>query len=441
MNIPQVLVGRLKRPAAILGAGVSGAAAASLLNKAGSAGVIYDERGVGGGKETFGAAEAAQHDLVIYSPGFPQIHPWLSAARRAGILTIGELDFAALFWKDPLLAITGTNGKTTVTEFLAFAHKRNGRESIAVGNIGYPLSRIFELGGNRRPLPVCEVSSFQAEDLRYFAPKALLWTNFDEDHLDRHGDLETYFRAKYKLVERLAGKVLVVGESVAAFAKQFGLSLPDFTQVATRAEVADKIPSGSVFESFPQRENYALARRYWLDAGYEESALADAAVAFSLSGHRLTRVVEADGVSYWNDSKGTNFHAVLAALEAVGASGGAIHWLGGGQSKGGDIITFAQKVADCVKTASLIGETAQELQFIFEKKGILAQTFKNLPDAVRAARRAATDGDHVLFSPGFASFDMFGNYAERGRIFEKTVRGFVKPKGSKPADANETGEE
>lgn len=421
MNIPKNIASRLSHPVAVFGTGVSGAAASCLLERIGATPALYDIRGGNGAATAFGAVEARRHALVIYSPGFAQNHPWLLAARRAGALCLGELDFASLLWTAPTVAVTGTNGKTTLTEFLVFAHKRNGRESVAAGNNGFPFSRVLELAGSRTPLPVCEVSSFQSEDLRHFAPSALLWTNFDEDHLDRHGDLETYFRAKYKLVDRLATRRLVVGESVVAFARKFGLALPSFTEVASRAEVAGKVPQGCVFSAFPQMENYALARRYWLAEGFSERTLEDAARVFTPARHRLTEVAQINGVTYWNDSKGTNFHAVMAALEAMPKTA-AIHWIGGGQGKGGNLGAFARRVAERVKSASLIGETAPELHEVFQENSVSSTIFKNLPDAVHGAWRAVSAGDSVLFSPGFASFDMFASYAERGLVFEQTVQ-------------------
>ena len=191
-EIPDSLRRRLTRPAAILGAGVSGRAVAEALGLAGFASVIYDEKGA---NEVFGPEEAARHDLMVYSPGFAQPHPWMLAARRAGLLCLAELDFGALLWSGASIAITGTNGKTTLTDFLSFAHKRAGLNAIACGNVGLPLTSLANTSSNAAFLAVVEVSSFQAEDLRHFAPEIVLWTNFDEDHLDRHGDLESYFRA------------------------------------------------------------------------------------------------------------------------------------------------------------------------------------------------------------------------------------------------------
>ncbi|MDR1817175.1 MAG: UDP-N-acetylmuramoyl-L-alanine--D-glutamate ligase [Puniceicoccales bacterium] len=432
-DFPADIAARTNRPVAVLGGGVSGGAAARLLEARGAEAVVYDERGVGGARMDFGAEQAAAHDLAIYSPGFPQRHPWLAAARRASVLCVGELDFASLFLRpSPIVAVTGTNGKTTLTEFLVFAHKRAGHGAVAAGNIGYPLSSVMSLKG-RTPLVVCEVSSFQAEDLRHFSPATLLWTNFAEDHLDRHGTLDAYFRAKYRLIERLdttGGARLYVGESVAAAATGFGLPLPAFTKVVARAEVAGKIPAGSAFCTAAQQENYALARRYWLDTREQpESALEEAARTFTLPRHRLAKTGDAAGVAFWNDSKGTNFHAALAALDSVAATlpaGGSLHWLGGGLSKGGDLKKFAAAVAGRVRSAALIGETAGALRPLLADAGVSVEVFDKLPAAVRGAAARAVAGDAVVFSPAFASFDMFKDYADRGLAFERTVRDIVR---------------
>ncbi|HIV04649.1 MAG TPA: hypothetical protein IAC75_05830, partial [Candidatus Spyradosoma merdigallinarum] len=235
MDIPKILEKKLGRPVAVFGAGVSGNAVAEFLRGNGFSAKIYD-RSAAGAARLFGAAEAAEHDLVVFSPGFPREHPWKDAARRAGLLCLCEPDFAALFWQGALppmkrlagesreeflaradarlglTAVTGTNGKTTLTEFLAFALRRVGRDSLAVGNNGVPMSRMLTHSSSASFRPVCEISSFQAEELRYFSPRCVLWTNFDEDHLDRHGSEENYFRAKFRLVECMMRLRLVVGD-------------------------------------------------------------------------------------------------------------------------------------------------------------------------------------------------------------------------------------
>ncbi len=420
-DFPESLRRRLARPAAVLGAGVSGAAVAEALAAGGFASVIYDEKG---DNRVFGPEEAARHDLLVYSPGFPQAHPWLLAARRAGLPCLSELDFGALLWTGPAVAVTGTNGKTTLTEFLAFAFKRASLDAVACGNVGLPLTSLHRTASTGSFLAVVEVSSFQAEDLRHFTPEAVLWTNFDEDHLDRHGDLETYFRAKFKLIERMMpGGILVVGESVAAHARRFGIELPESVIVATRAEAAPTVPAGSPFDSWPQLENWAVAVAYWRARGLPLRVLEESARIFRLAPHRLRKVAEASGVEFWNDSKGTNFHAVLAALAQFSVP---VRWIGGGKWKGGDLRRFAENVAPLVDSAWLIGETAPELERHFLSLGRPVRRFDSLQDAVLAAAKDAPAPTVVLLSPGFSSFDMFRSYAERGVVFERAAAALAR---------------
>ncbi|MFM9168254.1 MAG: UDP-N-acetylmuramoyl-L-alanine--D-glutamate ligase [Verrucomicrobiota bacterium] len=420
-DFPESLRRRLARPAAVLGAGVSGAAVAEALAAGGFASVIYDERG---DNRAFGPEEAARHDLLVYSPGFPQAHPWLLAARRAGLPCLSELDFGALLWTGPAVAVTGTNGKTTLTEVLAFAFKRASLDAVACGNVGLPLTSLHRTASTGSFLAVVEVSSFQAEDLRHFTPEAVLWTNFDEDHLDRHGDLETYFRAKFKLIERMMpGGILVVGESVAAHARRFGIELPESVIVATRAEAAPTVPAGSPFDSWPQLENWAVAVAYWRARGLPLRVLEESARIFRLAPHRLRKVAEASGVEFWNDSKGTNFHAVLAALAQFSVP---VRWIGGGKWKGGDLRRFAENVAPLVDSAWLIGETAPELERHFLSLGRPVRRFDSLQDAVLAAAKDAPAPTVVLLSPGFSSFDMFRSYAERGVVFERAAAALAR---------------
>ena len=415
-DFPDSLRRRLARPAAILGEGVSGRAVADCLAAAGFASVTYDAQG---GNRAFGPAEAARHDLLVYSPGFAQSHPWLLAARRAGLHCLAELDFGALLWTGASIAVTGTNGKTTLTEFLSFAHKRAGQDAIACGNVGLPFTALHAPVSHGSFLAVVEVSSFQAEDLRHLAPEAVLWTNFDEDHLDRHGDLESYFRAKFRLIERmLPGGVLVVGESVAEAARGFGIELPAEALVATRVEVADSVPAGTVFDSWPQRENWAIAARYWQAKGLSLRQLEESARLFRAAPHRLRKVAEAQGVEYWNDSKGTNFHAVHAALAQFQLP---VRWIGGGKWKGGDLRRFAERLAPRIEAAYLIGETGPELQRHLAELGRPARCFPALQDAVVAAAKDAHVPTAILLSPGFSSFDQFRGYAERGTVFERAA--------------------
>ena len=413
---PDLLGPLLQRPVAVFGAGVSGQGVATLLAALGGQGVIYDEKAAAA-RATFTRRQAARHGLVVFSPGFVPGHRWLATARAAGCLCLGELDFASLFGPRELLAVTGTNGKTTLTEFLAHALNSAGRPAQVTGNIGHPLSRFVVEQAERACVAVCEVSSFQAETLQHLRPTATLWTNFAEDHLERHAGLEAYFAAKWRLVERTAG-ALFVGSSVQRFAEQFGRTLPAGASLATAGQPADPQLAGTAFAAYPQRENFILAAAWWRHAGLPAAALYAAARSFRLGQHRLARVGERRSITFWNDSKATNFHAVEAAL---GTFDRPVWWIGGGRPKGGDLDGFVDRIAPRVRHAILIGETQAGLDTRFRLHHVPTTPCATLEAAVRAAFAAAGPGDHVLLSPGFASFDMFRNYQDRGLQFEKIV--------------------
>ena len=416
---PANIAALLARPVAVLGAGVSGQGVLSLLAAAGASGKVYDEQSAGAEK-TFGAQQAATHGLVVFSPGFAPDHAWLAAARAAGCVCLGELDFASLFWHGELVAITGTNGKTTLTEFLAHALNTAGRRAHAAGNTGYSLSRFVVEQTGRVEVAVCEVSSFQAETLSHLRPTATLWTNFAEDHLERHPGLATYFAAKWRLVERTPPGAVFVGSSVQRYASKSGptYTLPPSACIASEGQQADVRLAGTVFAGYPQRENFLLAAAWWRHAGLPEASLYAAARTFQLGAHRLTRVGDKRGVTFWNDSKATNFHAVEAALATFAAP---VLWIGGGRAKGGDLAGFVRRIAQKIRHAFLIGETSPALAGFCRETRVPATPCGSLEEAVRSAFASASAGDHVLLSPGFASFDMFRGYEDRGRSFVNLV--------------------
>lgn len=414
---PPEIAALLARPVAILGAGVSGAGVEGLVAALGGSAVLYDER-IAEAEPEFTAAAAATHGLVVFSPGFPPGHPWLARARAAGCTCLGELDFAALFWRGELVAVTGTNGKTTLTEFLAHALNAAGRRACATGNIGYPFSRLVVEKAGVADIAVCEVSSFQAETLSHFRPDAVLWTNFAEDHLERHEDLEAYFAAKWRLVAAARPGAVFVGTSVQAFAAQSGRALPEGSGVATLGRSPDFRLLDSAFIGYPQYENFLLAAAWWRHAGLPEEALVSTARSFRVGAHRLERVGERQGVTYWNDSKATNFHAVEAALHNFPIP---VLWIGGGKSKGGDLAAFAGRIATRLRHAFLIGETGPVLADHLAQLRVAATRCGSLAESVRGAAAIARPGDHVLLSPGFASFDMFRGYDDRGKQFRQLV--------------------
>jgi len=417
MNTPDFLSSRLGRPVAVLGGAVSGGGAIALLSKLGAASVTYDRNGT-----EFTPEAAAGHRLVIFSPGFALHHPWLERARKSGCICLAEIDFASMFWRGRIVAVTGTNGKTTLTEFLAGALCGTGVRALATGNIGVPFSQVVaDLdGGAADTVAVCEVSSFQAEQLGHFAADALLWTNFAEDHLERHRSMEQYFAAKWELVLRTRAGHFFAGSSVLRHAAQFGRTVPSGAHVPTEGLPADPRLEGTPFAFYPQRENFILASAWWRSEGLEETELLGAARRFRIGRHRLSNVGALDGVTYWNDSKATNFHAVEAALSGFRSP---VILIAGGRSKGGDVQGFARRIAPKVAHAVLIGETGAALGGALEALGVAYSVCATLEEAVRcaAAAAAACGSGDVILSPGFASFDMFRNYEDRGDRFEWAV--------------------
>jgi UDP-N-acetylmuramoylalanine--D-glutamate ligase len=417
LAVPGFLQSRLDRPVAVFGAGVSGRGLGQLLGALGAEAVVYDAR-----DRAFGAADAERHALFVFSPGFAPDHPWLRLARAAGGTCLSEIDFASLCWRGRIIAVTGTNGKTTLTEFLTHALAASGREVVATGNIGRAFSQLAaeRAGGAPESIAVCEVSSFQAETLRYFQAEATLWTNFAEDHLERHETLEGYFAAKAELVRR--SDAVFAGSSVQAFARSHPLAAEAqarFTWVATEGRAADPRLVDTPFADYPQRENFLLAAAWWRSAGLDPEALYAAARTFEVGRHRLARVDEIDGVTYWDDSKATNFHAVEAALARFAQP---VLLIAGGKAKGGNLAAFVHRIRTRVRRLFLIGETAPRLATAADQEGVPHDDCRSLGEAVQRAAAAAGPGDHVLLSPGFASFDMFRNYEDRGRQFAALVR-------------------
>lgn len=421
LTTPTTIAPLLRRPAAIFGGGRSGLAVRDLLKRVGADSVLYDEKGADGACTSFPPEAAARHALVVFSPGFAPEHPWLKTAKVMGAVCLGELDFASLFWKGKIVAITGTNGKTTLTEFLTHALTRKGEFAKSTGNIGYPLSRlVLDVEDQaERMVAVCEVSSFQAETMRHFRSDGTLWTNFAEDHLERHDGLAGYFAAKWVLVDRTNAGAVFLGDSAQKYAKQLGYTVPMSGMVSSLGQPHDERLNGTVFEHYPQRENFELARAWWVRSGRNEDCLYAAARSFRLGRHRLALVRTVAGVGYWNDSKATNFHAVEAALGRFDAP---VVLIAGGKSKGGDLGGFVSRIAPRVKFMALIGETAAEMAGHCEQAHVVHLRCATLDEAVRVSAEQATTGEHVLLSPGFASFDMFNGYDHRGEVFEQLVQ-------------------
>lgn len=404
----------LPRRVAVFGAGRSGRGAIRLCRNLGIHAELFDENSRCEDSRTcFGLTDLDDFDAFVFSPGFAYGHPWRKLCRDSGLPCYGEFGFAASCWEGHLLGVTGTNGKSSVTSLLAEALQRSGAKAVAAGNIGIPLSEIcVERGGGAAVWAVCEISSFQAEMPEGVSLDGLLWTNFAEDHLDRHGSMESYLQAKANLLDCLKeGAPAVLGSSVPL--KQDLPAGGDLPAVIG-------LPPGSPFSGAVQAENLLLAHKLWNALDLPEAALRSAAEDFQPLPHRLQKVAEWDGVFYWNDSKATNFHAALAAIRSMEHP---VYWIGGGRAKGGDLAGFAAEVSETIFAAYLYGEAGTLLEAHLAGKMDRVSVFARLEDAVEAAgtEAQAKSPANVLLSPGFSSFDQFSGFEERGECFTSAV--------------------
>jgi UDP-N-acetylmuramoylalanine--D-glutamate ligase len=389
-------------------------------------------------RETFLGA-----DLIVLSPGVPEI-PELAAARAAGVEITGELELASRFVSATIVAVTGTNGKSTTTTLVGEMLRATGRPTFVGGNLGEPLAEAVgtpaaEAGG----FCVVEVSSFQLETVETFHPRVAVLLNITPDHLDRYDGLDGYAAAKARIFATQAptdfavvnfDDALAVRASEGARARREGFSIVE--TLATGAWLGGplllKLPGGQP-ESYPadlpwligQRHNQANALAALLAARLAGASPAEARVgllAFRPLAHRMELCAEADGVAYYDDSKGTNVGAVVAALDGFPRP---VVLIAGGRDKGGDYAPLAAVLGRVGRAAILIGEAADKMQAAF--RGVLpVERAPTLEAAVEAARRLARPGDAVVLSPACSSFDMFRDYAHRAEVFRDAVARLTK---------------
>ena len=416
LTIPEQLKAQLSKSVAIFGEGLSGEGVLAVLRALGLSGVFYDEKGL-----QFDEDVAKNHGLVVFSPGFESDHPWLAVACDADVECMCELDFASLFWHGLVVAITGTNGKTTLTEFLTHTLRMAYEVAHAAGNIGRPFSKLVAEtgGGSEDEIAVCEVSSFQAETLQYLQPDSTIWINFAEDHLDRHTYIEDYFSAKWNLVTRTKNEEVLVGTSVQSYARKLNREIPATYWVTSEGGAPDEKLADTPFADYPQRENFEMALAWWKKTKRNMEMPYKAADCFRIGRHRLQKIREYEGATYWNDTKATNFHAVESA---VAHFDGPVLLILGGKSKGGDLSAFVSRLKNKVVEVFLIGEVAEALMESCDAVGLPATLCETLGKALKAAAKEARPRSHVVLSPGFASFDQFKSYEDRGNNFEKFVR-------------------
>ena len=412
------------KPVGIFGKGVSGLGVAGLLDKIDWPYQFFDQT-----EQSFFDVEASKYSMVVKSPGFAPNHPWVSKAIESGVPVYGELDFASTFTENKIIAVTGTNGKTSLVTLLSHIWKKAGKSAICAGNIGTSLSEVIARGLNFRTTIFLEVSSFQAQKLKFLAPDALIWTNFSPDHQDYHGSLIEYFKAKYSLLTQVKHEGLAIcGPSVLKFAKANDIQDRKGIKAVTRNMfLEEEIEAGSFFSTFPQRENLALAYEFSRECGVSKASFLSFLRSYQPEPSRLVCVAKINGISFWNDSKATNFSATMAACKNFP---NRLIWIGGGREKGESLPILSKAIKGAVIHAFLIGEVATKLSVILRAHQIKVTCCTTLNEAVKKAFNAAKQATDILFSPAFASFDMFENYIERGNIFNKLV--FDLKKGHTP---------
>jgi UDP-N-acetylmuramoylalanine--D-glutamate ligase len=330
--------------------------------------------------------------LVVKSPGVPGESPLVVGARERGIEVWAEVELGfRLLPGARLLGVTGTNGKTTTAELLGAILAAAGRDVVVAGNVGTPLTSVRSAGW-----VVCELSSFQLEDVHELACEVAVLLNLEPDHLDRHGTFAAYRAAKLRILER--ARVCVVPRG-------FGLDGIEFS-------AEDDLPAEPLLRGAHNRENAAAATAAARAAGISDEHIAAALCTFAGVAHRLELVAERRGVRYVNDSKATNVAAAVRAIEAY--DGECVHLILGGSSKGEDFAPLAAAIGPQVRPVHCIGSEAERLLEVVD-----GHVDGTLDRAVEHATSLAKPGDVVLLSPACASFDQFTDFEARGEAFRR----------------------
>jgi UDP-N-acetylmuramoylalanine--D-glutamate ligase len=384
--------------AVVLGTARSGRAAASLLERNGVE-VVLAGRELGNDDDVSLLGGA---DVLVKSPGVPRDNPLVAAAR---IPIWSEVELAYRLLPNPILGVTGTNGKTTTTEWLGAMFRAAGRDVAVAGNVGHALSAVE---APAETWVVCELSSFQLEDVRDFRPRVAALVNLEPDHLDRHGTFEAYRDAKLRIFEnQQAGDTAVVPRGFGPVPGSAG-----------RVEFSDEdaLPAEPGLPGAHNRENAAAATAAARAAGIGDEPIAEALLTFPGVPHRLELVAELNGVRFVNDSKATNTAAARRALASYDVP---LHVILGGSRKGESFDELARELHG---HAYLIGETGDELADVLGRAGVPYLRCGDLATAVAAAATAARPGEVVLLSPACASYDQFRDFEQRGEEFRRLVQ-------------------
>jgi UDP-N-acetylmuramoylalanine--D-glutamate ligase len=349
-------------------------------------------------------------ELLVKSPGVRGEAPLVAAARGRGVPVWSEIELGYRLLRNPLLGVTGTNGKTTTAELLGAIFRAEGRDVAVAGNVGRPLC---SLDGALREDAwiVCELSSFQLEDVETLRPRVAVLLNLTPDHLDRHGSMDDYRVAKLRIFERQ------LPDDTAVVPRGFG-PIPGN---ARRVEFAagDALPAEPRIPGEHNLENAAAAAAAARAAGISERAIGEALASFEGVPHRLELVGELRGVRFVNDSKATNPDSAARALSAYPPG---VRLILGGSLKGTSFAALARAARTAaVARAYLIGEAADELAEALAAEGVRFTHSGDLTAAVGDAFADAEPGEVVLLSPACASYDQFENFEERGAHFREAV--------------------
>jgi UDP-N-acetylmuramoylalanine--D-glutamate ligase len=372
----------------VLGLARSGRAASAALERRGVE-VVGADRELGNDAD-LSLLDGAE--LVVKSPGVPREAPLVTEAQRRGLPIWSELELGYRLLGAKILGVTGTNGKTTTSELLGVM-----LDAPVAGNVGRALT---ELDGQVEPGAwiVCEISSFQLEDVHELACEIAVLLNLEPDHLDRHGSFDAYRDAKLRIFERARTKIV-----------PRGLDLDGI-----EFDADDPLPAEPLIRGRHNRENAAAATAAARAAGIGDERIAEALRTFPGVPHRLELVRELNGVRYVNDSKATNVAAALRALAAYEEE--PVHLILGGSRKGEDFAPLAAAIGPNVKSVHLIGETADELGAAIPQ----AEPIGDLAAALAAIH--PEPGDVVLLSPACASYDQFRDFEARGEEFRRLVQ-------------------
>lgn len=444
---------------AVIGTGISGAAAAGLLKQKGEDVILFD------GNEAFDEAVfyekhpdlkdikiyvgefpedvRAKIETLVLSPGVPTDIPMVMDFKNSGVRIIGEIELAYTYEKGRIAAITGTNGKTTTTSLLGHLFEACYSDVKVVGNIGIPYTQMVT-SSKEDTVTAAEISSFQLETIDKFRPSVSVITNITPDHLNRHHTMEAYIAAKEAIAKNETADDTCILNYEDSVLREFGNGISGRVKVvwfSSRQKLSDGYyyEDGAIYKAengkcelvievdklqLPGLHNYenvmcAVAAAEAM--GVPMEAIRKALPAFAPVEHRIEFVCEKNGVKYYNDSKGTNPDAAIQGIKAMDRPTVLI---GGGYDKDSDYDEWVECFPGRVKKLVLIGVTKEKIAECCKKHDFLDYEFADsFDEALKRCTQIAEEGDSVLLSPACASWDMFPNYEERGRIFKEYAKG------------------